>query len=131
MVVLDTSFIIDYLNNQENAVNYFRKIIENEEEFATTVITIYELEVGVRKSKHKEKNRQIINVFSKKAKVLEINLIVTEIAAKIQDTLAKKGKLIDDFDIFIAAVCIANNQKILTKNVKDFKKIEGLNVETY
>ncbi len=131
MVVLDTGFIIDFLNEREEAINHFQKLLETQEELSTTVINIYELEVGVRKSSKKEKNRKTIDEILKIAKVFDIDLKTTNIAARIFDGLAKKGDLIDDFDIFIAASCIANNDKLLTKNVKDFKRIEELEVETY
>jgi len=39
--------------------------------------------------------------------------------------------MIDIEDIMIAAIAIVNGEKILTRNSKHFKRIEGLEVEEY
>ena len=131
MVVLDTSFIIDYLNEQEEAVKHFSKLTQRNEEMSTTIINIYELQVGLRKSSKKEKNQHIINELRKNVPVYSMDLGVIDIATRLSNTLAENGETINVFDIFIAAMCLSNGEKILTRNVKDFKKIKELEIETY
>jgi len=46
--------------------------------------------------------------------------------------LSIKGEIIEDLDILIAGICIANDCKtIITKNKRHFDMIDGLDVETY
>ncbi|GHU53286.1 hypothetical protein FACS1894200_13840 [Spirochaetia bacterium] len=50
-----------------------------------------------------------------------------EIAARIYADLKKRGLLIEDADILIAAFCIQNDYILVTNNSKHFKNIGNLN----
>jgi predicted nucleic acid-binding protein len=55
-----------------------------------------------------------------------------KMAAEIYSSLETIGNLIDDNYILIAATMLSNGiVKIITKNVKHFEKIEGLEVIPY
>lgn len=60
-----------------------------------------------------------------------MNLFAME-AAKISASLLLKGKQIDDNDVLISGMMVANGvNKIITKNVKNFSMIKGLEVISY
>jgi tRNA(fMet)-specific endonuclease VapC len=52
-------------------------------------------------------------------------------SAKIYADLRKKGTPLDDIDLLIAGVAIANNLVLITHNQKHFSKIEGLELENW
>ena len=55
-----------------------------------------------------------------------------EKAAEIYDNLESKGKMIDDNDILIAGIMLSNGiLKIITKNVKHFEIIKGIEIIQY
>lgn len=43
----------------------------------------------------------------------------------------KKGELIEDADLLIAATCIVNDLVLITNNRKHFSRIEGLDIENW
>ena len=45
---------------------------------------------------------------------------------EIKADLERRGKIIDDFDIAIAAIAISNNCGVLTANLKHFERINDL-----
>jgi len=45
--------------------------------------------------------------------------------------LIKQGKMIGAIDCMIAAIALEHRKPVLTRNIKDFSKIEGLKVLTY
>ena len=49
----------------------------------------------------------------------------------IKEKLNKIGKSIDDMDLLIASICIANDLILVTNNVKHFKNIPNLQVENW
>jgi hypothetical protein len=53
-----------------------------------------------------------------------------KVASKIYAELRKKGEIIEDPDLLIASICIANNLPLITHNKKHFKRLEkfGLKV---
>ena len=42
--------------------------------------------------------------------------------------LKKRGEIIEDMDIMIAATCISNNLILITSNKKHFQRVKGLEV---
>ena len=54
-----------------------------------------------------------------------------ELYGKQYSQLKKIGKLTQDFDLLIAAICISNNKILITKNKKHFENIKGLKVEEW
>jgi tRNA(fMet)-specific endonuclease VapC len=51
--------------------------------------------------------------------------------AEIKAYLQKSGNNVEDFDIMIAAVALANNLTLVTNNTKHFKNVKGLKVEDW
>jgi len=54
-----------------------------------------------------------------------------DIYAKEKARLKKKGQLIDDFDLLIGSSAIANEMVLVTRNVKHFNRISGINIENW
>ena len=52
-------------------------------------------------------------------------------AAEIFAKSIKQGRTLPFSDCLIAGIALANNETILTRNVKDFSRIEGLKIEDY
>jgi tRNA(fMet)-specific endonuclease VapC len=48
---------------------------------------------------------------------------------KIKADLEREGKLIDDFDIAIAAIAISHKCGVATSNFKHFQRIKGLEIK--
>jgi predicted nucleic acid-binding protein len=60
-----------------------------------------------------------------------INKDILDIAVSIYITLQKKGIIIGDNDILIAAFCLKHNLILVTNNVKHFENIDGLITENW
>ena len=52
-------------------------------------------------------------------------------AAQIYAVLRRKGKLIEDSDIFIGASAITNHAVLVTNNEEHFRRIDGLKIENW
>jgi len=63
--------------------------------------------------------------------VLTIDDLVIEIASDIYADLRKNGITIDEGDILIAAIVIANNGTLVTNNTKHFGNIKQLKVVSW
>jgi tRNA(fMet)-specific endonuclease VapC len=95
-----------------------------------TEITIAELKFGVENSDHQEKNRKTIDEFVNKFTIIPI-FSSLDIYAKEKARLRRKGKPLDDFDLLIGATAISNNLTLVTKNISDFERIEGIEIENW
>ena len=132
MKLLDSTFVIDFLNNNPEA----RKKIEQEKsgKLFFTDLTVYEVSLGIN---HLEKSKRdrALNLFKEFIMSLYYLPLSTEAsfrAAGIKANLIKKGITIDDIDCIIAAIGIMNNINIIiTRNVKHFSVIENIKIESY
>jgi tRNA(fMet)-specific endonuclease VapC len=126
--LLDTNICAYFLNGKyslEEKINEvgFKNCLVSE-------ITIAELKYGVEKSTYKEKNREILETFQAKFGILLI-FPALEIYAKEKSRLKTKGKILDDFDLLIGATAIFNDLTLVTKNVSDFDRLEGIIIEDW
>ncbi len=126
--LLDTNICIYFLKGQYD----LHKKIEGAgvENCFISEITIAELKFGVEKSTQKSKNREILVKFQSKFTILPI-FTALDIYALEKARLKTKGTIIDDFDLLIGATAITNNLILVTKNIKDFERLEGIEIEDW
>ncbi len=115
-ICLDTNVIISLIRDKN--LELIEKI---DAKFYTTSISVFELWFGRRKS---ENLPQLFDVLE----IVDLDEESAKIAANIMLELKKEGKMINLNDLFIAAICIRNNLKLLTVNKKDFKNLEKFNL---
>jgi len=129
---IDTTFLIDILRNDKGAVV---KGIELDKEplVFTTEANVYEIASGVWQQKiNKEKALHDIEVLLDKLTVLPLDHKGAIRAGQIAGTLSRQGKMIDDIDCLAAGILLTNGcSTIISRNVKHFRRIEGLDVENY
>ena len=129
-MILDTSFIIDFLKNDESAVEKARKLKEENVPLATTTINVFELWQGASDIKNEEKKSKILKFLSSIG-LLGFDFESARDGGAIYSELRQKGKLIDPEDCMIAGIAKTNNRTLLTRNLKHFQNIHGLKVESY
>lgn len=126
--LLDTNICIYLLKGQFDLHNKIKKIgVEN---CMISEITIAELKFGVENSIQKEKNRKNVDIIQSKFTILPI-FTVLDVYAKEKARLKIKGKILDDFDLLIGSTAIFNDLILVTKNVSDFSRINGIVIEDW
>lgn len=130
MVCLDTSFVIDFLKNNKEAVEK-EKGFEKSESISLASPTIMELIRGLGTKHSSEEEEEKINEFINSLNVLNLDKKSAILAGKLEIELAKTGNKIGIMDIMIGAIAITNNETLLTRNKKHFDKINGLKIDSY
>lgn len=127
--VLDTDICIYWLRGDENIE---KSIIKHGlENISISVITECELFYGAYKSIKKEKNLEVIEELKNKIKTLHTTSGVSSIYGKIKAELEAKGQMLDDADILIASIALANNATLVTNNSGHFKRIRDLKIANW
>ncbi len=98
--------------------------------FTISIITRYEILRGL-KAKDALKQAERFADFCARNQVLPIDDNVIVLAADIYADLYKRGELIADADILIAASAMANGCGIATNNETHFRRVTGLQVENW
>jgi tRNA(fMet)-specific endonuclease VapC len=130
-VIFDTSEIIAI----ERKSHDIYRITEGREEelFGISVITVAELLHGVeradthtRKIKRQAFVEKVIEFFP----VFPLDISVARTYARLWASLVSQGISVGSHDLIIAATALSMDYAIITANTRDFRKIEGLKLET-
>jgi len=122
-IVLDTDIAIDLLRGIQKIVDDIKNL-EKDKFLITTDITAFELYYGAYLSKREKENILAVKEFLKKLVLLSTDEESMEMAGLIMANLKEKGEFLDVRDVLIAAICLTNECKILTKNKKHFQRID-------
>ena len=129
MFCLDTSIVIDIFRG-DSALK--KKIMQFQgQKFSITSITLCELFKGAWKSNDKEKSVELISDFYRSVELLDFDVASANLFGLNHNILEKKGSKIPEADLMIASLAMANNQILITRDLKHFKKIPELNVEKW
>lgn len=89
-------------------------------------IVLYELEVGLGKSKAPAKRRKQLQTLVDLVTVIPFGEEEAACAAKVRTLLEKLGTPIGPIDTLIAGTVLASKATLVTHNTAEFKRIKGL-----
>ncbi len=127
--VLDTNTLIYFFKGVGNVKNRLLSVPPSE--IGLPAIVLFELEFGIAKSSSPRKRISQLKDFTALVNVIPFGPAEAKAAAQIRAKLEKKGIPIGPYDVLIAACARANNLILVTHNLKEFKRIEGLRVEDW
>lgn len=93
-------------------------------------ITVAELKYGAANSNFPEKNIDKVNLIQQIFTIVYI-FNSLDIYAREKARLRKAGNILDDFDLLIGATAISNNLTLVTRNISDFNRLNGLEIENW
>jgi tRNA(fMet)-specific endonuclease VapC len=126
--LLDTNICIYYFKGQFDLKEKIEKI--GFERFAISEITLAELIYGAEKSQRKSENLKVVEDFAEMIAVIPIFDSI-RIYGKEKTRLKQKGKSVSDLDLFIGATAIVNNMTLVTRNVREFERMENIKIENW
>jgi len=129
-VMLDTNICI-YIIKQKP-----RSVLERFAAFPVgdlgiSVITLAELEYGASKSSEPDRNREALEQFVSPLEIAVFDRPATSVYGKIRALLEKRGRPIGSMDLLIAAHALSLNVRLVTNNMREFKRVPGLRVENW
>jgi len=129
MFVLDTNTLIYFFKGigkvEQNLLS------KSPKEIGISTIVLFELEVGIGKSKSPYKRIQQLNDLISVVYVLPFGMKESKTAALIRVQLEKQGVPIDPLDILIGGTALAHQATLVTHNIKEFGRIKKLQVEDW
>jgi predicted nucleic acid-binding protein len=117
MIVLDTSFLIDFFRDQA-----LQSYVPEGEKAAVTVITYYEIMSGIKRLRSKQEERFFQHFFAT-VDILDVDTASAEIASDITAKLSGLGIQVNAFDVLIAGTAIANRAAAIITADRDFEEI--------
>ena len=127
--VLDTNICVFAIKKNPHVLAALKK--HREKGLYISAITLSELEHGVCNSQYQEKNRIALIGFLSIMMVLPYDDKAAQEYGKLRADLQKRGCLIGNMDMLIAAHVKSLNMTLVTNNTKEFSRIQGLSIEDW
>ena len=128
-LIVDANVFIQF-ERQNSSVDLSRWA-QPEDEVFISEITVSELLMGVHRAdtEIRRKHRgEFVEAILSGVTVLDFSTTIARRHAQLHADLARKGQLIGPHDMIIAATALHHRLSLLTDNVAEFSRVNGLNV---
>lgn len=128
--MLDTNICIYLIKHKPERV--FHRLQQHDpSDICISSVTYAELMHGVEKSQAVEKNRLALTLLLANIEILDFDSSAAEAYGKIRADLEKRGTPIGPLDLMIAGHAKALGYTVVTNNVREFERVDGLKVENW
>ena len=124
MYILDTNTVIYFFKGLGNIVN--KLLSEPPQHIAISSIVLYELQVGIAKSKFSKKKKKQLEIFSSRINIFPFGSKEAEAAALVRAKLEAQGQPIGPYDTLIAGTALSHNAILVTHNTNEFSRVKNL-----
>ncbi len=128
--LLDTSILIAFLRGNEKVVAKVEAYLDEFDMLSLSIITCYEILRGLKYIGNRRKLESFEELMDK-SEIIMLDREIIDRASEIYAELKKRGELIEDADILIAASCLVKGMVLVTDNEEHFRRIENLEVENW
>lgn len=128
--LLDTDILSLFFRNHPKVTENCNLYLQEYKKLSFSLITYYEILSGL---KHRDAQKQLEKflAFSKLNQIILLTEESVRKSAEIYADLRQQGTPVDDIDLLIAGVAIANNLVLVTHNQKHFGKIKKLKLRDW
>lgn len=126
MYLLDTNTLIYFFKGQGHVATHL--LDTSPAEIALSTVVLYELETGIAKSADPAKRRAQLDVMLDVVQILPFDRASALRAAAIRAELEQQGQPIGPLDTLIAATALAHGAVLVTRNLREFSRVAGLNL---
>ena len=129
MYLLDTDILVYALKGDAAVRGNLEK--HRADPLAVSVVSLMELYYGAHKSRRPVSNLAKVRALEAAFEVLALAQECVETFGSLKAGLEAKGQPLDDFDLALAATCLAHHLILVTNNTRHFSRIEGLRLENW
>ena len=127
--MLDTNLCIRVLRERPAAIG--QRFQQEAETLCISTIVLHELLFGAAKSDRPSFHRKLVDEFTSRLVILPFDAAASEHAADIKLNLSRRGQLIGPNDLLIAGHVRSLGVKLITGNLGEFKRVDGLRCEDW
>jgi tRNA(fMet)-specific endonuclease VapC len=133
--LLNTTFWIDLLRTNSRSIRH-KLLAHSRSTIGLSIITVCELQYGLEKRAMQhphlsEREQELLSAILAPFEVFPLNDSVVETYGKLRAALESSGAMIGALDTFIAAQALSLGATLVTSNGKEFRRVQGLQVEDW
>lgn len=127
--LLDTNLCIRVLRDRPQGLR--ARFNENAEALCLSDVVLYELLYGAERSNDPPRVRREVEHFVARLAVLPFDSEAAAHTAEIRSALERQGCVIGPYDLMIAGHARSRGLVVVTGNLKEFDRVEGLRCEDW
>ena len=127
--MLDANLCIRALRDKPRHIR--ERFIDGAEGLAISSVVLSELYFGALRSNDPTRQRRNVEEFASRLTVLELGAAASLHAAQIKSDLMSKGQVLGPNDLLIAGHARSLGLKLITGNLKEFTRVDGLRCEDW
>ena len=127
--LLDTDICIIALKKRNRALLDLLK--KHEGRMAISDVTLFELYYGAEGYEEPNRRIAIVEDFTSRVELMPFDSKAARHAGNIRSTLERQGQMIGAYDVMIAAIARAQGLTLATRNLREFKRVDGLLTEKW
>lgn len=124
MLALDTNTLVYYFKGIGRVADHLRAV--SPRDIGIPMIVLYELEVGIARSRNPGKRRAALEQVLSVVHTLPFDERAARSAALVRADLEAAGTPIGPLDTLIAGTALANSATLVTHNTLEFSRVRGL-----
>jgi tRNA(fMet)-specific endonuclease VapC len=128
--VLDTDTLSAMMRSIPSVVSRAQAYLGEAGEVSFSIITLYEILRGL-KAKGAERQLKAFRELCTLSEILYLTNDTIETASDIYSDLKRRGELVGDADILIAATALENDAVLVSRNKRHFERIAALRTENW
>ena len=126
-MILDSCFLIDLMASDEQAVAKLDELVESATPTGISTLTVTEVGSGLRGDSEQAEFDAIIDQLD----LIPFGRVESRRAAQLQRQLQSDGHPVGAIDVMIGATALEHDRGVVTRNVSEFKRIDGVRVSPY
>lgn len=128
-MLLDSTFINDLVRGRADADRTLDELIDRRIPVALSSLTVFEVGIGLQGEA--KQHRQGFSGVIDDIETATLGVAETRRALSIQRDLYARGEPIGAVDVLIAGTAAERGERVLTRNVEGFERVDAIDVETY
>ncbi|MEX2185612.1 MAG: type II toxin-antitoxin system VapC family toxin [Pirellulales bacterium] len=129
--MLDTNACICHLRSVARKDLSLRLSHINRKQVVISTVSQGELLFGARRSQRVDANLAALSEFFRRIRSLPFDSAAAQQYGEIRCDLANRGTMIGANDLIIAAIAMTHGLIVVTHNVSEFKRVNGLAIEDW
>ena len=126
---LDTDSIAYFFRGEGHVGE--RLLAKRPRDIAVPALVAYALRYGVARLHNAARRAEQLESFLSATTILPFDDDCARIAGQVRARLDQVGEPIGPIDVLIAATALAASAVLVTRNVKEFRRVEGLVIENW
>lgn len=130
-MILDSSFLIDLMENSAGAIKFAKKVESNGATQRVPAQVVYELFVGVGYTEMTEQEISKVQSVLDARPTVKTTPEIARLAGRMDGQLRREGNRVSESDIIIGATGRHFGEPVVTNNEANFERLPEVNVVSY